>query len=274
MYAWGLKLELYVYIALGLQYLVFFLHGLPYRSEKYYDLSGSATHFAVVAASLLKTEQVRSPRQLLVAIFSVVWMTRLGSFLYLRISKDGKDGRFDEPKRLWWSFMGFWTIQALWVILIQTPVIIINSRIDKTPIGPVDYVAGVLWVIGFLIESSADNEKFVFRSNPANRKTFINQGIWRYSRHPNYFGEILMWCSIALSVSLTDDVKGLASPYYAWLSPAFTTFLLLFVSGIPMVEKAGQEKWGHLEEYQHYTKNTSSLIPWFPAKRHVQRSNR
>lgn len=109
-YAWGLKLELYVYIAVGLQYVVFLLHGLPYKSEKFYDLSGSATHFAVVAASLLSKEQVRSPRQLTIALFSVVWMTRLGSFLYLRISKDGKDGRFDEVKKVWLAFMGAWTI--------------------------------------------------------------------------------------------------------------------------------------------------------------------
>jgi len=109
-YAWGLKLELYVYIAVGLQALVFIFHGLPYNSEKFYDLSGSATHFALVAASLLWREQVRTPRQLTIALMSVVWMTRLGSFLYLRISKDGKDGRFDEAKRHWISFLVFWTV--------------------------------------------------------------------------------------------------------------------------------------------------------------------
>ena len=75
-----------------------------------------------------------------------------------------------------------------------------------------------------------------------------------------------MWSSIALSVTFTQEVEGKVSPYYSWISPAFTAFLLLFVSGIPMVEKAGEEKWGHLEEYQNYTKGTSCLIPWFPAK--------
>jgi len=125
-------------------------------------------------------------------------------------------------------------------VLIQTPVIIINSRLDTTPLGPIDYVCGALWLIGFLIESSADNEKFVFRSNAANKSKFINQGIWRYSRHPNYFGEILMWSSIALCVSMTADQKGLASTWFAWLSPAFTAFLLLFISGINLVEERGK----------------------------------
>jgi len=156
--------------------------------------------------------------------------------------------------------------------LIQLPVILINDRVDKSPIGPADYVALVLWIIGFLCEAKSDNEKFVFRSKPENRKTFITHGMWSLSRHPNYFGEILMWCSIALAISFTSDVDGKwaaagkASVYYGWISPAFTAFLLLFVSGVPLVEKAGDEKWGHLEEYQHYTKNTSCVFIWFPAK--------
>jgi len=196
---------------------------------------------------------------------SVAWMTRLGSFLYLRISKDGRDERFDDLKKTWWSFLGCWTIQALWVVVIQTPVILINSRQDTTPLGPADYAAVAFWILGFMIEFCADNEKFVFRSNQDNRSKFITSGIWAYSRHPNYFGEILMWAALALSAGFTKDIKGHASPLFAWLSPVFTAFLLLFVSGVTMVEKAGNEKWGHLPEYQHYVKNTSCLIPWFPA---------
>ena len=193
-------------------------------------------------------------------------MTRLGSFLYLRISKDAKDERFDDIKRCRFAFAGMWTTQAAWVSLIQVPVLLINSRVDTTPIGPVDYISLVLWVLAFLIEAKADNEKFVFRSKPENRKKFITDGIWSLSRHPNYFGEILMWASIALCVTFTQEVDGKASVYYSWISPAFTAFLLLFVSGIPLVEKHGEEKWGHLEEYQHYMKNTSCLFIWFPAK--------
>ena len=118
LYAWGLGLEIYVYLAVGVQLLVFILHGYPFKSEKFYDLSGSLTHFVVVMASLISKVQVRTPRQLLMASASVAWMTRLGSFLYLRISKDGKDERFDDLKKTWWSFLGCWTIQALWVVVI------------------------------------------------------------------------------------------------------------------------------------------------------------
>jgi steroid 5-alpha reductase family enzyme len=112
-----LDLTLYVLIALGIQYLVFILHGYPFNSEKYYDLSGSITHFAVVAASLVYTASEKSPRQIMVALASVIWMTRLGSFLFLRIAKDGRDERFDPIKKSWVSFLGAWSIQALWVVL-------------------------------------------------------------------------------------------------------------------------------------------------------------
>ena len=105
-----LDLAIYVYIALGIQYLVYLLHGLPFRSEKFYDLSGSVTHFALVVASLTLTSTTKSPRQIMIALASVIWMVRLGSFLFLRIEKDGKDGRFDHLKKNWLSFLGAWTI--------------------------------------------------------------------------------------------------------------------------------------------------------------------
>ena len=147
--------------------------------------------------------------------------------------------------------------------------ILINSREDRTPLGPFDFAALAFWILGFAVEFSADTQKFVFRSDPNNREKFITTGIWAYSRHPNYFGEILMWAALALSTSFTRDIKGHANPFFAWLSPVFTAFLLLFVSGVTMVEHAGNEKWGHLPEYQHYMKNTSCLIPWFPAKAEI-----
>ena len=104
-----MDLGLYVGIAAGIQYAVYILHGLPYSSEKFYDLSGSVTHFSVVVAALVMNESKRSPRQIMVAVAAIVWMTRLGSFLYLRIVKDGRDERFDHLKKTWLSFLGAWT---------------------------------------------------------------------------------------------------------------------------------------------------------------------
>lgn len=151
-----LDLANYVYISLGMQYLVFLFHGLPFSSEKFYDLSGSITHFALVVASLTLTSSTKSPRQIMIALASVIWMVRLGSFLFLRIEKDGKDGRFDHLKKNWLSFMGAWTIQALWVVLIQMPIILINTQVDSAPITWVDYLMLATWTIAFIIEVAAD----------------------------------------------------------------------------------------------------------------------
>jgi steroid 5-alpha reductase family enzyme len=263
--AYFLDLGLYVAVAGGLQLAVFLLHGLPQSSEKFYDLSGSFTHFAVVAASLMSQTKLRTPRQLFVAIASVVWMTRLGTFLYSRILRDGKDARFDHIKPVWLSFMGAWTIQAVWVTLIQLPVVLLNDRTDAAGTGSVDVVLMALWLFGFLFEAAADTQKMVFRDDPANKHRFITTGLWQYSRHPNYFGEILMWSCMAGLASVSALHSGILALHAAWLSPAFTAVLLLRVSGVPMVEKAGQKKWGDDPAYQQYMKSTSCILPWFPA---------
>jgi len=146
------------------------------------------------------------------------------------------------------------------------PVILLNSRVDTAPIGIVDYVSLAGWLCGFMFEVSADVEKFVFRSNSENKGKFIHDGVWALCRQPNYFGEILMWCSLALAVSATASTSGDTTLLWAWLSPAFTTFLLLKVSGVPSIEAAGKKKWGHLPEYQNYMQNTNLLFPGTPAK--------
>lgn len=261
-----LNLGLYVSLSVGIQFLVFFFHGLPKNSERFYDISGSVTHFVLVAACLIRKSKVRSPRQILMALVSIVWMTRLGTFLFVRISKDGKDGRFDALKRHWLSFLGAWTFQATWVVLIQLPVLLINELDDSNQMSVsfclVDMAATVLWIVGFLIEFVADVQKFTFRAKESNKDKFINTGLWKLSRHPNYFGEISMWVAMALLSSFTllahgRVVYGLAS----WLSPAFTALLLLKISGVPMVEKAGEKKWGSDPDYIQYMQNTPCIIP-------------
>ena len=253
-------------IAVGLQAAVYLLHGLPNKSEKFYDLSGSFTHLSVVVAALFQKRLVRSPRQLFLAIGSCLWMTRLGAFLYNRILRDGRDTRFDKFKITWVSFLAPWIIQALWVTLIQLPVVLANTVEDPAAeTSAVDYAGMGLWLVGFLLEAAADSEKYAFRNLPENKERFITTGLWAYSKHPNYFGEILMWAAQSLIVS-NMALQGADSKLHAsWISPAFTALLLLKVSGVPMVEKAGMKKWGKDPEYLHYMAHTSSLIPWFPA---------
>eukprot|EP00434_Breviolum_minutum_P007907 symbB.v1.2.006974.t1/scaffold424.1/size207036/2 len=246
--------------AFGIQWAFFLLQAWPQRSEKLYDASGSLTHIALVLVGLL--DPMRSQRQILLSLAAVVWCTRLGTFLFNRISQDREDTRFTELKKEFWTFSIAWNLQVLWVFLLQLPVMVVNTSIPQPPLGLLDVMGLGLWCCGFLLESVADGQKFAFRGNASNKGKFINSGLWRYSRHPNYFGEILMWLGLCTSFS---SCMTASSQFLVWLSPCFNAFLLLFVSGVPMLEKAGEKKWGNDPEYQHYMKNTSCIIPWFPA---------
>ena len=264
-----LGLGLWCTVAFCMQLAVFLAHGLPANSEKFYDLSGSFTHLALVLTCLFAEQRERSARQLFVAVASTMWMTRLGTFLYSRILRDGKDERFDAIKQLWLSFLGAWLLQALWVTLIQLPVVLINNVDDpaaRAGLGALDVFGMALWFGGFLFEAAADSEKLAFRSKPENRHRFITTGLWSLSRHPNYFGEIVMWSALSLICSSAAlDGAGGAYLHAGWISPAFSALLLLKVSGVPMVEKAGEKKWGAEPEYQAYMANTPCVVPAWPS---------
>jgi len=253
-----------VLTSFGLQMAVFLLHGLPYSSEKYYDLSGSATHFCVVAISLTTCPAGASAQQVLFGLLSTVWLVRLGTFLYLRILRDGRDERFTEMKKVPLRFMGAWTIQSLWVVMVQMPVILITRVPDSAT--PASYAVNgflmLVWIGAFLIEATADVQKSEFRQNPENRNKFIASGLWAHAQHPNYFGEIMMWVAAAAAASVFGVATGQPKMHYAWLSPLITCLLLLKVSGVPMLRAANEKKWGTDPGYQHYLQTTNLLVPW------------
>eukprot|EP00927_Polykrikos_kofoidii_P054504 TRINITY_DN48916_c0_g1_i1.p1 TRINITY_DN48916_c0_g1~~TRINITY_DN48916_c0_g1_i1.p1 ORF type:complete len:441 (-),score=56.02 TRINITY_DN48916_c0_g1_i1:69-1295(-) len=252
---------LYGGLAFGIQYAFFLTHAWPQRSERLYDISGALTHLSVVVAALVASP-TRSPRQIVAGVMAVVWCTRLGSFLFTRILRDAKDERFTDLKRNFWKFSIAWSLQVAWVFILELPVMVVNSQ----PVQPLttflDFAGWFLWFIGFIIEATADGQKFEFRSSPENKGRFISSGLWRYSRHPNYFGEILMW--VGLCTSCFSGHTG-AQQWLVWLSPAFNALLLLRVSGVPMLEAAGEARWGTEASYRQYMDNTSCVIPWFPA---------
>lgn len=258
---WRLNLP-YSFAALtfGIQWGFFLLHGWPQRSEKLYDASGSLTHLALVFDAVTLAAN-RAPRQTVNGLLAVIWCTRLGTFLFNRIARDSKDDRFTELKKNFFSFSIAWNMQVAWVFLLELPILICNANSNQPALGWPDGLGWGLWGIGFLLQCVADAEKFSFRSDPANRNKFITTGTWRYSRHPNYFGEMLMWAGISCSCAASFQD-------WQWLglvSPFFDAFLLLCVSGVPLLEKAGEEKWGHDPAYRHYMQNTSCIVPWFPA---------
>jgi len=252
-------------VAMVIQWIAF-VPAAIYQTEKYYDITGSFTYLTMVAMSLCggafvpvaRTDANPSsgfqPRQIVASSMAVIWAVRLGSFLLIRVFKDGKDGRFNQIKLNPPRFFNAWCIQGVWVFFTIVPVVVINSNPTEKPIDVACWIGWSIWLVAFLLEAIADQQKSWF----AARKTgkWIDEGLWHYSRHPNYLGEILMWVGIVIS-GATLFKEG---EWAVVISPLFVTFLLMKVSGVPMVEKRSDEKWGDDPEYQRYKQETPVLL--------------
>jgi steroid 5-alpha reductase family enzyme len=246
-------------ICIGIQWVAWIPASIG-KTERYYDLTGGLTYLTVVGFSLWAGSQSETPslRELIVSLLVVIWSLRLSSFLYLRIHRTGKDGRFDQLKTSPIRFLVPWTLQGLWVFLTMIVVIVINSQADSaSPLGIWDGIGLSIWILGFGIEAIADNQKTVFNKESNNQGKWIDSGLWSYSRHPNYLGEILLWTGIAFfGISSFTGLERVA-----WISPIFIYLLLTKVSGIPILDKRALEKWGDDPEYQKYRDKTPALIP-------------
>ena len=251
-------------ICLGIQWLAWIPASLA-KSERYYDLTGGLTYLTVVGFTLWAGSQSESPsaRELIVSLLVMIWALRLSSFLYLRIHRTGKDGRFDRLKTSPIRFLVPWTIQGLWVFLTMIVVIVINSQAESAPeLGIWDAIGLLIWLLGFSIEVIADNQKSAFNANSENQGKWIDSGLWSYSRHPNYLGEIMLWTGIAcFGISCFSGMERLA-----WISPIFIYLLLTKISGVPILDRRGLEKWGDQPEYHKYREETPTLLPRLTRK--------
>ena len=251
-------------LCIGVQWMAWIPASIA-KTERFYDLTGGLTYLIVVSFSLWAGSQSEAPslRELIVSLLVVIWALRLSSFLYFRIHRTGKDGRFDRLKTSPIRFLVPWTIQGLWVFLTMIVVIVINSQADSAPaLGIWDAVGLSIWLLGFGIEVVADNQKTVFNTEPNNQGKWIDSGLWSYSRHPNYLGEILLWTGIAcFGISCFTGLER-----FAWISPIFIYLLLTKLSGIPILDKRALEKWGDDPEYQKYRDNTPAILPRFNKK--------
>ena len=242
------------------QWLVF-IPSYIFETEHYFDLTGSLTYVSVTLLAILFTVDI-SLRDILLALFVWIWAFRLGSFLFIRVKKAGSDGRFDLMKKDFWWFLMTWTIQGLWVFLTLAMALAAITSESKMAIDIFAVIGTLIWIFGFSIEVVADQQKTNFKDDPANKDSFITVGLWSWSRHPNYFGEMVLWIGIAL---IAFPVL-IGWQLVALISPIFVIFLLTRISGITMLESRGYKKWKDDPAYIDYLERTSVLVPFPPKK--------
>ncbi|XP_078370011.1 uncharacterized protein LOC144653785 [Oculina patagonica] len=227
------------------------------QTEKFYDLAGSST-FILLTWQTLRWGRRFHLRQLIQSGCVTLWGLRLGLHLFKRVLHDGKDSRFDKVRGNPGVFWIYWTLQGVWVWLTLLPTLILNTSTKDEKLTLKDYLGWSLWLTGFILESLGDHQKSQFRADPGNKGKWISSGLWSLCRHPNYLGEILMWSSLFLPASSVMS----GGQYWSVISPMFVAYLLTRVSGIPILERQGLKRWGHLTEYQKYRQNTAVLIPY------------
>ena len=234
---------------------VSFIPAFIFQTEKFYDLTGSITYLTAVFYTLYITGSNNLSDLIIVACVAV-WAIRLGSFLFMRIHKAGEDRRFRTIKPNFTRFLMTWTLQGMWVSMCLLCVLTALSSYSGVVMNSLFFIGLLVFILGLSIEIIADYQKTIFRRNIENKDKFITTGLWSLSRHPNYFGEILLWTGIAImSIS---SLQGLQ--YLTLISPIFVYVLLVYISGVRILEAQAEKKWGHLDSFKEYIKNTPRLF--------------
>ena len=244
-----------VLIAFLIQWALF-IPAYIFQTEKFYDLSGSLTYISVVSFCFYSNYESSRINlgNVIISLLIIMWAVRLGSFLFIRIKKAGEDIRFREIKKSPSRFFMTWTLQGMWVSLCSACAL--AGIANGIEINSYFYTGIVVFIIGFTTEIIADNQKSKFRKDPNNMDKFISSGLWKHSRHPNYLGEITLW----LGISIISFSSLAGWQLITLISPIFTYLLLVYVSGIRILDYNGNKKWGHLDSYKDYRKNTPRLI--------------
>lgn len=230
---------------------VLFLIAFARKSDKLTDASYALSF--ILLGLFIYTQSSKTRYAGVGVILVCLWALRIGGFLLYRVLQTGKDRRFDGVREHFWQFGKFWLGQAITVWVLMLPLILGLRGNHTVPLWGI-----IIWLFGFVIESVADIQKYRFTHNPSHRNQWIDSGLWHYSRHPNYFGEIVVWIGIYAycfsSLSSSGKIVG-------FISPLCITLLLLFVSGIPPLEKRANKRWGDNPAYQAYKHSTSILVP-------------
>ena len=247
----------------------FFVHWMAFipsfflKTEKYYDISGTLAYVCVIFTALFLTKSesggTLNVRSTVTIVLVLIWAIRLGVFLFSPVLKAGEDRRFREVKKNFAKFLVWWSMSALWVFLttVNALVMIINN---VAYYNDYYFIIGLfVWLGGFVFEVIADEQKRRFRQIDSNKSKFISSGLWSISRHPNYFGEILLW--IGMAVIAFPTLNGWQN--ISLISPIFIYFLLTRLSGVNLLESYADDKWGSDEKYQKYKRSTPVLVPFY-----------
>lgn len=241
-------------VSLGIN-LVMFVPAFIFKTDKITDISYAVTFAVVALASYTQSTQKLLHKIVLACV--LLWSVRLGGFLFVRINKIGKDSRFDGMRERFFSFLRFWVLQGATVfVVMMAPLLVFDQK--ETKLTPVSVVGLVVFLVGLVIEAFADAQKYSFNGNSKNKGKWIDTGVWRASRHPNYLGEMMVWTGMYLVVVNSLSSRG---TFIALLSPLYIIGLLLFVSGVPLLEKSADEKWGKDKAYQAYKKQVPVVVP-------------
>lgn len=235
--------------------LAFFLITAGFRFDKLTDFAGG-TNFIILALLTAILKGTWHFRQIILTLFVLIWGLRLSFFLLFRILQWGEDRRFDKIRTDLKQLAMFWSFQVVWVWTVSLPVTLVNASSGNPRIQFRDIIGWIMWLVGFLIEAISDQQKLQFKKDSRNTGRWCDIGFWKWSRHPNYFGEILLWWGIFVaSTPLLEGAKWLAV-----IGPIFVTALLLFLSGIPLLEYSADKKFGSSTEYREYKRITSPLV--------------
>ncbi|KAK5713678.1 hypothetical protein LTR15_011378 [Elasticomyces elasticus] len=262
--------------------LIGFSIAFTFKFDKLTDFMGG-TNFVWLAILTLAMSGTTEARNIVVSLFIMLWAARLSGFLFFRILKTGKDDRFDDKRDKFFPFLGFWVFQMLWVWIVSFPVTILNSpnvlQYRQPKFGrATDIVGVIIFVLAFLLEAISDVQKYRFKQSDAGKQpgAVCNVGFFKWSRHPNYFGEIMVQVSIFI-IAITParyhfiqtSTGAYAALYASMLGWILLTTLLMFVSGLTLQERPGAkkkyEKGTGWPEYEKYLNDTSILIPMPPA---------
>lgn len=247
-------------VAIAIQWAVF-IPAYRLRTEKFFDLTGSLTYIMLVIVAIA-TANSWDARSIVLAALVIVWAARLGTFLFTRVLASGGDARFDSMKHELPSFLQTWTLQGVWVLLTASAALAAITTENPSSVDWTVFVGAAIWATGLAIEATADAQKRRFRKDARNKGAFIRTGIWAWSRHPNYFGEIVLWIGVA--VVAAPSLAGWQ--WVTMISPIFVFLLLTRVSGVPMLERRGKKRWGDDPAYRAYLAATPVLVPRPPRK--------